>query len=126
MQNISTPLGKKNTNHFLQSKTNTLVSGEDTIWLVINSDKHGLVHFEQFMEFIKRTWCISNSKFVNIHIALSEAVMNAIDHGNKRHPEKTIYICAKRDEDYFGFSVEDQGEGFNYRRIENPTDHENR
>lgn len=110
----------------LNGKKNAFIRRENKLWLVIDSSNTGFAQFEKFMEFLKKEWAIEEHKFINMHMALSEAISNAIDHGNKCDEAKSVYVCAKRDEEYFGFSVEDEGEGFNYRKIENPTDADKR
>ena len=111
---------------FLRGKRSTLIPGNNVLWLVFDSTDQGLEQFYQFTDFMKRAWNIADSCFINIQTALSEAVMNAVDHGNKREKEKSVYINACRYERYFTFLVEDEGEGFDYNQVENPTRKENR
>ena len=111
---------------FLQGKRSTFIPGNDVLWLVFDSTDHGLAQFYQFADFMKRAWNIPETVFINIHTALSEAVLNAAGHGNSWQPEKSVYVNAYRYDGYFTFFVEDEGEGFNYHKINNPTDSENR
>jgi serine/threonine-protein kinase RsbW len=111
---------------FLQGKKSTLIQGSNTLWFVFDSSDHGLDQFYQFTDFLKRAWNITDAHFANIYTALSEAVLNAAGHGNKWEKEKSVYVNATHHDGYYTFLIEDEGEGFNYRRIENPTDKENR
>lgn len=120
---IAKPL---NTKQILLGKRNTIKQENGRFWFAFDSTKEGLSNYYQFLDLLKNTWGIDELTFTTIHIAISEAVMNAIDHGNKWDEKKSIYIFARHEEDYYIMTVEDEGEGFNYRRIKNPTDVENR
>jgi serine/threonine-protein kinase RsbW len=61
----------------------------------------------------------------NILIALSEAVNNAIIHGNKNIADKEALVVASLIEDVLTFTVTDQGEGFNFLDLPDPTLPEN-
>ncbi len=100
-------------------------SSEDTLWLTIRSTELGFEQVRLFSDFIKRAWNIEENYFINIDLALSEAVMNAIQHGNKEEEEKSVHISAKRDTVFYTFTIKDEGPGFDFRGIQNPTDGEN-
>lgn len=104
---------------------NHAITSGDTAFLVIKTNNSGISQFHRFTEVLKRRWKIGEELYSSIIIALTEAVTNAIEHGNKRKTAKTICISATRDEYAFSFTVEDQGEGFDHRRIPNPTEEEN-
>jgi serine/threonine-protein kinase RsbW len=108
----------------MQGTRRTFIPGDNTLWLAFDSTTNGLSHFYQFTDFLKRSWNIDDAGFMNIQNALSEAVINAIDHGNKWQEGKSVFVNARRDEDYYIFSIEDEGEGFNHNKIQNPTDKE--
>lgn len=58
----------------------------------------------------------------NIIIAMTEAVNNAINHGNKNDPSKKVKVCYTQSTNNISFTVEDEGEGFDYTNIPDPTD----
>lgn len=58
----------------------------------------------------------------NILIALTEAVNNAIQHGNRQDPAKLITVSFESKESLLSFRVEDQGTGFNFENLPDPTD----
>ena len=60
-----------------------------------------------------------------IHMAMEEAVMNAIKHGNQDDPEKQVHIVLSLSEDEFYAQITDQGEGFNPDDVPDPTMDEN-
>ena len=58
----------------------------------------------------------------NLFIALDEAFVNAVKHGNKNDPNKLLRITAELSPKEACFTVEDEGEGFNVRDIPDPCD----
>ena len=68
---------------------------------------------------------IVNPEQSNLFIALDEAFVNAVKHGNKFDAEKFVRITADVSPDEARFSIEDEGEGFNVRQIPDPTNPEN-
>ena len=58
-------------------------------------------------------------------IATTEAVNNAIIHGNKKDVRKKVHIRFERGKDRLVLSVTDEGGGFNPSTIEDPTDPKN-
>ena len=61
----------------------------------------------------------------NLFIALDEAFVNAVKHGNKNDPTKLVKITAELSPKEAAFTVEDEGEGFDIHEIPNPCDPEN-
>ena len=58
----------------------------------------------------------------NLFIALDEAFVNAVKHGNKNDPSKLLKITAELSSKEASFTVEDEGEGFNIHEIPDPCD----
>jgi anti-sigma regulatory factor (Ser/Thr protein kinase)/ActR/RegA family two-component response regulator len=61
----------------------------------------------------------------NLYVALDEAFVNAVKHGNKNNPSKLVRITAELSTQECRFTVEDEGEGFNVQEIPDPCDPEN-
>ncbi|HEX8492855.1 MAG TPA: ATP-binding protein [Pyrinomonadaceae bacterium] len=61
----------------------------------------------------------------NLFVALDEAFVNAVKHGNKNDPGKLVRITAELSPKEARFTVEDEGEGFNVQEIPDPRDPEN-
>ncbi|MDQ2747712.1 MAG: ATP-binding protein [Acidobacteriota bacterium] len=68
---------------------------------------------------------VVNSEESNLFIALDEAFVNAVKHGNKYDPTKIVRISAEVSSKEARFTVEDEGEGFNIAHVPDPTDTEN-
>lgn len=65
---------------------------------------------------------LSQDQTDNLAIAVTEAVGNAIVHGNKKNPDKTVTVVFKLDPDQVEVAVSDQGGGFDPRQIDDPLD----
>jgi len=61
----------------------------------------------------------------NLFIALDEAFVNAVKHGNKNNPNKLLRITAELSPKEACFTVEDEGEGFDIGDIPDPCDPKN-
>ena len=61
----------------------------------------------------------------NLFIALDEAFVNAVKHGNKQDASKLVRITADLSSKEARFTIEDEGEGFNVAEIPDPRDPEN-
>jgi serine/threonine-protein kinase RsbW len=58
----------------------------------------------------------------NLFVALDEAFVNAVKHGNKNDPTKLVRITAELSPKEACFTVEDEGEGFDVKTIPDPCD----
>jgi serine/threonine-protein kinase RsbW len=92
--------------------------------LKISSSNESLGEVEKFVDEICEAYCITNSYYGNILMAILEAAKNAIVHGNKNKPEKTVKICFKSIPDGLCFKITDQGNGFDFRNIKDPIEAE--
>jgi serine/threonine-protein kinase RsbW len=68
---------------------------------------------------------IVRSENSNLFIALDEAFVNAVKHGNKFDARKNIKITADVSVKEARFTIEDEGEGFDVTAIPDPCDPEN-
>jgi serine/threonine-protein kinase RsbW len=68
---------------------------------------------------------VINPERSNLFVALDEAFVNAVKHGNRNDVSKHIRITADLSADEARFTVEDEGEGFNVQAIPDPCDPEN-
>lgn len=60
-----------------------------------------------------------------VRLALEEAIVNAIKHGNGMDPEKNVRIECSISKDQVKIEIEDEGEGFVPSEVPDPTDFEN-
>lgn len=61
----------------------------------------------------------------NLFVALDEAFVNAVKHGNKFDTTKLVRIIADVSADEARFTIEDEGEGFDVKNIPDPLDPQN-
>lgn len=78
-----------------------------------------------FVEEIQKDAGLSDDITGNFMLLLSEAVSNAIDHGNQNNPEKNVYVEIRIDDKQVVASVRDEGEGFEPDRNKDPLSEEN-
>ena len=58
----------------------------------------------------------------NLFVALDEAFVNAVKHGNKNDPTKLVRVSAELSPTEASFTIEDEGEGFDVQTIPDPCD----
>ncbi|MEK6280607.1 MAG: ATP-binding protein [Acidobacteriota bacterium] len=58
----------------------------------------------------------------NLFVALDEAFVNAVKHGNKNDPTKLVRVGAELSPKEACFTIEDEGEGFDVQTIPDPCD----
>lgn len=68
---------------------------------------------------------VINPESSNLFIALDEAFVNAVKHGNKFDANKTVKVSAEVSTKEARFTIEDEGEGFDVSAIPDPTNPEN-
>jgi serine/threonine-protein kinase RsbW len=61
----------------------------------------------------------------NLFVALDEAIVNAVKHGNKYDSQKLVRIAAEVSRKEARFTIEDEGEGFDVQNIPDPLDPQN-
>lgn len=80
---------------------------------------------EKMIDDLRDKLCITMDCYGNMLVAITEAVNNAIHHGNGLDPEKKVKISFKSENDVFSFLVKDEGKGFDYYNLPDPTAPEN-
>ena len=91
----------------------------------IASRAENIILVERMIEDVCDLFNISEDYYGNILVAITEAVNNAIYHGNQANPKKNIDIFFKSFPDHVSFIVKDEGQGFNYSNLPDPTNPEN-
>lgn len=94
--------------------------------LRLSSKLESIIELENFLELLLEEHHVSNECYGNIMTSLNEATMNAIVHGNKCLENKMVYINVELvNKSKFIFTVADEGEGFDFRNLTDPTLPEN-
>ena len=89
------------------------------------SQPDAVVKAERLTEKVTRKLKISELERVDICIAVTEAVNNAVEHGNKLLKDKFVTLLYEYSDDKLSITVKDQGEGFDLEAVENPLSPEN-
>lgn len=97
----------------------------DNINIAIPSLPENIRMIESFIDNAKDRFSLNDDMYGNIMIAVTEAVNNAIRHGNKCHSEKNVELNLAFQKSMLKFTVRDQGEGFDFSHLPDPTSPEN-
>lgn len=93
--------------------------------LRIASHPSNVRYLESFVQRLADEHTLSREQFGKILVSLTEAVNNAILHGNRSDERKKVLVRAERSRRTLAILVEDEGCGFDYRTIPDPTLDEN-
>jgi serine/threonine-protein kinase RsbW len=91
----------------------------------IKSNIANLRLIEKFVDEISEELKLSEEVYGNLMLATLEAVNNAIVHGNKLKEDLEVAISIQKTEKELSLIVSDQGPGFDYKNIPDPTAPEN-
>lgn len=80
---------------------------------------------ESFIDNAKDRFHINEDIYGNIMVAVTEAVNNAIRHGNRFDKDKNVQLTLSVNDNLVRFEVEDEGTGFDPTNLPDPTAPEN-
>lgn len=106
-------------------KFNGVELSEKTYRLEISSRTEELPKVEKFLEEICRNERTDEKVTTHLILAVNEAAVNAVIHGNKLDSSKKVAITVTVFPNYFNVAVKDEGIGFNPANIPDPTSPEN-
>jgi len=98
---------------------------QDAARLVIPSDPQRIAEADEFLENMLRRHGIPESLVMDLAIATTELINNAIVHGNRRDASKTVSLSVEISSAQVVIRVADQGQGFDPTRIPDPLAEEN-
>lgn len=93
--------------------------------LSIPSDFNAIGKVETLIDDVCEKLEVKEDYYGNVLIAVTEAVNNAIEHGNQKNAELKVDLAVGDKEMDFCFSVKDQGTGFDFKDLPDPTAPEN-
>ena len=93
--------------------------------LLIPSKAENIVLVEKLVDDVCDLFDIKEDVYGHILVALTEAVNNGLQHGNKANPNKFIEVTFKVKDDKIFFTIKDQGPGFDFSNLPDPTDPKN-
>ena len=80
---------------------------------------------ESFIDNAKDKFNLDDDIYGNIMVAVTESVNNAIRHGNENDKRKNVFLSLVFNENQIKFIVEDEGKGFDFHNLPDPTSPEN-
>jgi len=93
--------------------------------ITIESDIESLGTVESLIDVLSKRLGISDDVYGKILISTVEAVNNAITHGNKGDKKKKVTVTVMADGNTLDVIVRDEGHGFKYAALPDPTKPEN-
>jgi serine/threonine-protein kinase RsbW len=97
----------------------------ETIKIQIPAISENIRMIESFIDNSKEKFHLDEDLYGNIMIAVTEAVNNAIKHGCKGNSEKSVSLALSLTDSTIKFRIEDDGVGFDYHNLPDPTAPEN-
>ena len=80
---------------------------------------------ESFIDNAKEDFEINDDLYGNIMISVTECISNAIVHGNQSKASKMVHLELQLEPGLLRCSIEDEGNGFDFNQLPDPTDPEN-
>src|SRR6201992_4243481 len=107
------------------SMTEANVQTSELYTLQLPSKPESITLLENLIEQIADKYQISEDTFANMMTCLNEIAINAIMHGNKMDANKKVIVNAEVDSKRVIWKITDEGEGFDYDHLPDPTAEEN-
>ncbi len=93
--------------------------------MIIKSDIKNISLVENLIDDLVEKHEVNSDVYGKVLLAVVEGVNNAILHGNKSNKEKEVIIDYDLNPEKIQFNILDQGSGFNYHNLPDPTLPEN-
>lgn len=93
--------------------------------LTLASNPKNVSRVEPFVEGVFEKYALNPDMYGNILISLTEAVTNAIIHGNDKDENKYVKVELLKHTHQLAFQVSDEGIGFDFDSLPDPTSPEN-
>ncbi len=90
-----------------------------------NSDIKNINIVEKLIDDLSSDYKLHNDIYGKLLLAVVEGVNNAIVHGNKLDKEKLVIVEYLLDDSKVEFIIKDEGSGFDYTQVPDPTKPEN-
>lgn len=102
-----------------------MIQGRIIQQIELSSKLESLSKIENFIDDVCEQYQFGEDHYGNILIALTEAINNAITHGNQLNPDKKVNLNMETTTNNVEFTIKDEGVGFDYDNIPDPTLPEN-
>jgi len=119
MSRLSRNSKRKSQFAIVERKKNSLKAGYCG-QITIPSSLEYLPKVDEYVERKLKKLRVDKDILADIAISVTEAVTNAVVHGNKNNLEKKVTINLKIDPSRVEITVEDEGKGFDPESVQNP------
>ena len=109
----------------LSNSKESLNSGKSASNFQLESSQDSFNTIEGDLRNLIKPFNLNQEKFGEILVSLTEAITNAVRHGNKFDASKHVAVEFVGDESRLYFRVSDEGNGFDYDSVPDPTSPEN-
>jgi serine/threonine-protein kinase RsbW len=93
--------------------------------MICRSNQKEISHIEKFLRQISDRLHIDDGIMYRLLVACTEAVNNAIVHGNKSDPDKKVIIRCCVEKKTITMYVADEGKGFDSENLQDPREEKN-
>ena len=109
----------------LSNSKDSLNSSKSASNFQLESNQDSFNTIEGDLRNLIKPFNLNQEKFGEILVSLTEAITNAVRHGNKFDASKHVAVEFVGDESRLYFWVSDEGSGFDYDSVPDPTSPEN-
>ena len=96
-----------------------------TYEMICRSNQKEISRIEEFLQQVSMHIHIDDGMMYRLLVSCTEAVNNAIIHGNKSDPEKKVIIRCIMGKKTLTIYVKDEGKGFNPESLQDPREEKN-
>ncbi len=93
--------------------------------MILSSLPHEIQRVDKFLQGANAEMGLDDGTLYRILVAVTEAVNNAILHGNGSDPTKEVRVCLQTTPRLVTIRVDDEGPGFNVSSLPNPLEEAN-
>jgi len=93
--------------------------------LMFGSNPNEVVNIEKFLRSLRKKVEIDDGAMYRLLVSCTEAVNNAIVHGNKLSKDKKVSVIFRIGKHVLTVRVKDEGKGFNVSKVPNPLNERN-
>ncbi|RMF91114.1 MAG: ATP-binding protein [Planctomycetota bacterium] len=100
------------------------MAGESAVWgrrwTIPGTLADALPIVDEILAHLRRQGWAERDIFA-VHLALTEAISNAVEHGNRKDPSKSVCIAVELAPNRVRIEIEDEGTGFRPEEVPDPT-----
>jgi len=99
---------------------------ESPFYMALDSDPANVSEVQPYVDRVVQQFNIKNDLYGNILVSVTEAVTNAIIHGNQADISRQVFLDTKIiNNSLLAFRITDQGPGFDFDHVPDPTEPSN-